>query len=187
MRKELKEIVEESIYRYGKPHSFLQKLRVKYIQPNTNCIYLCYLMWDSYSRGGVNRFFSKLLYLRIWRKYGCCIFPSAKVGREFYIMHPVGIVIGNCVIGDNFSIYQNTTIGVRYQFDDSHGRIPHIGHNVKLCANAIILGDISVCDDSIIGAGAVVLQSIMVPGTYVGTPARRVDKDCKKNPQDSKQ
>lgn len=131
-------------------------------------------MWYLYQKGGIHRYRAKFLHLKIWRKYGCCIFPIAVVGKGFFIVHPVGIVIGKAVIGENFTIYQNCTLGVRRPFDESKGRIPHIGNNVKVCTNAVVLGDISLCDDTIVAAGAVLLKDALEPGVYAGVPARRV-------------
>lgn len=161
----------------GVKPNWLNRIRIKYFQPNTNCVYLARKTWFLHSRGKFCKLYAKFLYLRIYHKYGCCIFPSAKVGKGFYIEHPVGIVIGNCTIGENFTIHQNTTIGVRHRFDDSKGLIPKIGSNVHLCSNAVILGDITITDNVTIGAGAIVLKDITEAGTYVGIPARRVYKN----------
>lgn len=48
-----------------------------------------------------------------------------------------------------------------------------IGNRVSIGSNATIL-PVSVCDDVVIGAGAVVVSDIITPGTYVGNPARRI-------------
>ena len=173
--KEYRSILECEIYKVNKEHlTFINRIRIKYFQPNTNCTYLARKMWFYYSRGKAGKIYAKFLYLRIFRKYGCCIFPSANVESGFYIEHPVGIVIGNCKIGKNFTIHQNTTIGVRHKYDDSKGLIPIIGDNVNLCTNAMILGNVNVCDGCKIGAGAIVLNSLVEPGTYVGSPAYKV-------------
>ena len=52
------------------------------------------------------------------------------------------------------------------------GRRPRIGNNVKVCAGAIVLGDIEIGDNVIIGAGAVVTKSIPANSVVVGNPAR---------------
>jgi acetyltransferase-like isoleucine patch superfamily enzyme len=48
-----------------------------------------------------------------------------------------------------------------------------IGNRVSIGSNATIM-PVSICDDSVIGAGAVVTKSIEVPGVYAGNPARRI-------------
>jgi acetyltransferase-like isoleucine patch superfamily enzyme len=47
-----------------------------------------------------------------------------------------------------------------------------IGARVSIGSNATIL-PVSICDDTVIGAGAVVTRDITVPGVYAGNPARR--------------
>jgi len=47
----------------------------------------------------------------------------------------------------------------------------HVGNRVAIGSNATIL-PVSICDDTVIGAGAVVTKDISVPGTYAGNPAR---------------
>ncbi|MDJ0686508.1 MAG: acyltransferase [Alphaproteobacteria bacterium] len=49
----------------------------------------------------------------------------------------------------------------------------HIGANVYIGSNAAIL-PVRICDDVVIGAGAVVTNSITEPGVYTGNPARRL-------------
>ncbi len=46
-----------------------------------------------------------------------------------------------------------------------------IGNRVSIGSNATIL-PVSICDDAVIGAGAVVTKNITMPGTYAGNPAR---------------
>lgn len=105
-RREYKETLKFELYR-GNRYSLITRLRIKYFSPNTNCMYMARKMWFLYSTGGVYRYLSKLIYLRIIRKYGCVIYPNASVGKGLYIAHQVGIVIGKSVIGENFTIYQN--------------------------------------------------------------------------------
>lgn len=168
-RKEYKETLHYELYGDDSP-SVIKALRIKYFQPNTNCIFLARKMWYLFDRGGVHKYRAKLMYLKILHKYGCVIFPSAKIERGFHITHPVGIVIGNCEIGRNFMIYQNCTIGSRVAGEG----FPKVGNNVELCANSLILGKIDVCDNCTIGASTLVIKSLDEPGVYVGLPAKRV-------------
>lgn len=52
-------------------------------------------------------------------------------------------------------------------------RSTRIGNRVSIGSNATIL-PVEICDDVVIGAGAVVTRSITTPGTYVGNPARLI-------------
>ena len=113
--KEYKEILNYELQRATQrgSFSFFQRIRYKYFTPNTNCIFLARRMWYLFSLGGIKRILSRFIYRKIFKKYGCCIYPNAKVGRGFCIAHPVGIVLGKCEVGENFVIFQNATIGVK--------------------------------------------------------------------------
>ena len=53
-----------------------------------------------------------------------------------------------------------------------------IGSNVSIGSNATIL-PVAICDNVVIGAGAVVTKDITVPGTYAGSPARPIAQKTK--------
>ena len=52
-------------------------------------------------------------------------------------------------------------------------RAPRVGSRVSIGSNATIL-PVQICDDVVIGAGAVVTRSITQSGIYAGNPARRL-------------
>jgi acetyltransferase-like isoleucine patch superfamily enzyme len=52
-------------------------------------------------------------------------------------------------------------------------RSTHIGNKVSIGSNATIL-PVSICDGTVIGAGAVVTRDIGQPGIYAGNPARKI-------------
>lgn len=112
--------------------------------------------------------------MRIIHKYGCCIYPNIQVGKGFFIAHPIGIVIGNCTIGENFCILQNCTIGVKSDEDNETQSYPQIGNNVTISASSLILGPIKICDNVTIGANSLVIHDIVTSGVYVGSPVRQV-------------
>lgn len=88
-----------------------------------------------------------------------------------YFPHPNGIVIGkNCTIGDSCIIYQNVTLGQR------NGKYPIIGNNVVIYPSSIVLGDIIIGDNSIIGAGSIVIRNIPSNSKVAGNPARIIGK-----------
>ncbi len=95
------------------------------------------------------------------------IFYSSFIDEGFKINHGVGSVIGaRCRIGKNFTIHQNCTLG-----DKNDGR-PTIEDNVIMYAGSMILGNITIPKNSIIGANSVVLDEPQQSGILVGTPAR---------------
>ncbi len=97
---------------------------------------------------------------------GIDIHPGATIGRNFFIDHGTGIVIGETtVIGDGVKIYQGVTLGGLStrggQTLRGVKRHPTIEDNVTIYANASILGGNTVIGrDSVIGASAFITQSI---------------------------
>jgi serine acetyltransferase len=87
-----------------------------------------------------------------------------KCPRSTKFPHPVGMVIGVESIGTNCTIYQGTTIGQRVP----SGRYPTLGDHVIIYSSCIILGDISIGDNAIIGAGSIVLKDVPANRTIIG-------------------
>jgi len=104
---------------------------------------------------------------------GIEIHPGATIGKGFFIDHGAGVVIGETtVIGDNVTMYQGVTLGGTGK--EKGKRHPTIGNNVTIGAEAIVLGNIHIGDDSRVGAGALVTKSVCPSCTVVGNPARVV-------------
>ena len=99
---------------------------------------------------------------------GIDIHPGATIGEYFFIDHGTGVVIGETtVIGNNVKIYQGVTLGALSFPKDGCGlllrdtkRHPTIEDKVTIYANASILGDITICHDSVIGANAWIKDSV---------------------------
>ncbi|MCU0652029.1 MAG: serine O-acetyltransferase [Candidatus Omnitrophica bacterium] len=110
---------------------------------------------------------------------GIEIHPGAKIGRSFFIDHGMGVVIGEtAIIGDNVLLYQGVSLGGTSL--EKGKRHPTIGNNVVIGAGAKVLGNITVGDDSYIGANAVVIQDVPPNSTVVGVPGRITKQDGKK-------
>lgn len=110
---------------------------------------------------------------------GIEIHPAAQVGRRIFIDHGMGVVIGETsVIGDDVTIYQGVTLGGTGK---EHGkRHPTIGNGVVIGAGAKVLGNITIGDNSRIGAGSVVMRSVPENSTVVGVPGHIVFRDGKR-------
>ena len=104
---------------------------------------------------------------------GIEIHPAAKIGKNVFIDHGMGVVIGETSeVGDGTTIFQGVTLGGTGK--ESGKRHPTIGRNVVLGVGASVLGGVTVGDGSYIGAGAVVLKDVPPNATAVGVPARMV-------------
>jgi len=104
---------------------------------------------------------------------GVDIHPGAVLGRRLFIDHATGVVIGEtAIVGPDVTIYQGVTLGGTGK---GHGkRHPTICAGVFIGNNANILGDITVGENSRVGAGSVVLSDVPPNSTVVGVPAHIV-------------
>jgi len=101
-------------------------------------------------------------------KTGIDIHPGAKIGKNFFIDHGTGVVIGETtIIGDKVKIYQGTTLGAMSFPKDERGRIvkggkehPTLEDNVTIYAEATILGDIIIGKNSVIGGNVWIKESV---------------------------
>ncbi len=101
---------------------------------------------------------------------GVDIHPGAQLGRRLFIDHATGVVIGETtIVGSDVTIYQGVTLGGTGK---GHGkRHPTVCDGVFIGNNANVLGDITVGENSRVGAGSVVLADVPPNSTVVGVPA----------------
>lgn len=102
---------------------------------------------------------------------GCFVSHMVSVGPEVRvgdnsIINTGAVVEHEVTVGSHCHIAPNTTICGRSV----------IGDNVLVGAGATVLGGVHVCDDVVIGAGATVCANVASSGTYVGCPARRLER-----------
>ena len=116
---------------------------------------------------------------------GIEIHPGAKIGKNLFIDHGMGVVIGETSeIGDNVTIYHAVTLGGSSPSIDSERqrhekRHPTIGNDVVIGSGAQIIGPIKVGNNSRIAANAVVVKDVPENATMVGIPAKAVKLDNK--------
>ena len=91
------------------------------------------------------------------------------IGGGLYIQHGFSTYIAAEAIGENCWINQQVTIGYR-----DNTTAPVIGNNVTITCGAKVLGPITVGDNSIIGANAVVIKDVEAGAVMGGVPARRL-------------
>jgi serine O-acetyltransferase len=101
---------------------------------------------------------------------GVDILPRAEIGGGCIIAHGLGLVIGGrTVIGEDCTLLHGVTLG-EVRFDELD--CPRVGNRVTIGTGARVLGGITVGDDAVIGAGAVVLADVPPGATVAGVPAR---------------
>jgi len=111
---------------------------------------------------------------------GIEIHPKAKIGKNLFIDHGMGVVIGETSeIGDNVTIYHMVTLGgisPSINSDDQRHvkRHPTLKDNVVVGSGAQVLGPIIVGKNAKIGANAVVTKNVPENAIMVGIPAKNV-------------
>ncbi len=121
---------------------------------------------------------NKLAYIMQWigmRKTGNDISSAALIDKNVHFPHPIGIVIGSGVkIGKGVTIHANVIIGGKYK----RGKIryPQIEGGCIVYGNSSLIGNIVLQENTIIGAGTVVLESTIKGKSYAGCPAREIVK-----------
>jgi len=123
------------------------------------------------------RVISHLFFIRLERDYSTYIHKKSRIGSGLKMPHPAGIVIGaGVVIEENVTIYQQVTLGGARKGDYLDGNYPYIKKGTVIFAGAKILGKLTVGENSIIGANAVVTKDVPDNCIAVGIPARILKK-----------
>ena len=111
---------------------------------------------------------------------GIEIHPKAKIGKNFFIDHGMGVVIGETSeIGNNVTIYHNVTLGgiapsINSEDQRNIKRHPTLEDNVVIGSGAQILGPVVIGKNAKIGSNAVVTKDVTENSVMVGIPAKNV-------------
>lgn len=118
-------------------------------------------------------FIARYLCERAKRKTGIEIHPGAVIGKNLFIDHGCGVVIGETtIIGNDVVLYHGVTLG---GVSNTHKkRHPTIGNGVVIGCGAKVLGDITVGEGAKIGANSVVVKNVTPYATVVGIPGKEI-------------
>ena len=111
---------------------------------------------------------------------GIEIHPGAKIGKNLFIDHGMGVVIGETSeIGDNVTIYHMATLGgiapsINSNDQRNIKRHPTIENDVVIGSGAQVLGPVTVGRCAKIGANAVITKDVPEKAVMVGIPAKNV-------------
>jgi serine O-acetyltransferase len=114
---------------------------------------------------------------RLWSQIGRMftgieIHPGATIGKNLFIDHGMGVVIGEtATIGDNCTIYHGVTLGGKGNALGGK-RHPDLANDVMIGSGAQVLGAIHVGEGSRIGANSVVTKDVPARVSVMGIPAR---------------
>ncbi|TYK64778.1 serine O-acetyltransferase [Colwellia echini] len=120
-----------------------------------------------YDSNPLLRFFPKFMFSYYKRVFVSDINYRADIGEAFCIRHVFATTFGeNVVIGRNFTIVHSVTIAGK------NGHFPVIGDNVYLGAGSCVLGGITIGNNVVVGANAVVTKDIPDNAVVVGNPSK---------------
>ena len=111
---------------------------------------------------------------------GIEIHPKAKIGKNLFIDHGMGVVIGETSeIGDNVTIYHMVTLGgiapsINSDNQRNVKRHPTIENEVVIGSGAQVLGPVTIGCCAKIGANAVITKDVPEKAVMVGIPAKNV-------------
>lgn len=117
---------------------------------------------------------------RVWSYVGRLltgieIHPGATIGKNLFIDHGTGVVIGQtAIIGDDCRLYQGVTLGGKGVVVEGR-RHPQLGNRVIVGAGSHVLGSLMIGDDAKIGANSLVTIDVPAGMTAVGSPAHLMD------------
>ena len=116
-----------------------------------------------YRRAGLLRLLSSW-----WLRGKTCLeICTTDIGGGLIIRHGFATIISAQKIGWNCKIYQQVTVGYSHDL-----KAPVIGDNVEICCGAKVIGGITVGDNVLIGANAVVVKDVPPNTVVAGVPAK---------------
>jgi serine acetyltransferase len=125
-------------------------------------------------------FYPYFMLYRFWVEWGWGIELPRKltIGKGLSLYHGQALIVNkSTVIGEYCTLRNSTTIGHKKLADGTFSKCPRIGNHVDIGANVCIIGDITIGDNVIIGAGSVVVRDIPADSIAVGNPARVIQKN----------
>ncbi|HEY3028094.1 MAG TPA: hypothetical protein VGJ55_18245 [Pyrinomonadaceae bacterium] len=98
---------------------------------------------------------------------------NAEIGPGMFVSHPVGIVVGRgTVIGSDVTLFQAVTFGVKSWHPDAIRKFPRVGNKCYFFAGAAVLGDVTIGNNCVVGAHAVLTTDLPDGGLAQGIPAK---------------
>jgi serine O-acetyltransferase len=141
----------------------------------SNLMALAWLLWTKQEFRNLfiyrnrNSFFYRKIIKILYPPMNTLFIEACEIGGGLFIQHGFATMISAKYIGKNCWINQQVTIGYR-----GKNMLPVIGDNVMITCGAKVLGNITVGDNSVVGANAVVISDVEEDSVMVGIPAKRI-------------
>jgi serine O-acetyltransferase len=112
---------------------------------------------------------TRWFYHHLCIKYSIDIPLAVKIGYGLKIVHGMGLVVNsNAIIGNNVMLSHGVTLAIE------KGGSPQIGDRVRISPGVVIVGNVRIGDDCVIGANCVVIKDVPDKSTAVGVPNRNI-------------
>lgn len=109
------------------------------------------------------------------------IVPADKIGAGLVVLHNLGAVIRAKSLGEDVTISQGVTLGSGGDWNDiRQDNIPTVGNRVLIATNALVIGEVTLGDDSVVGAGALITKDVQKGEVVVGNPQRVIKNNLTK-------
>lgn len=137
---------------------------------------LIFKLNNLYHKGGafnkINKFRAWLMCNKLRKNFSCNVYPTVKFGTEVHFVHCMGVTLGRTsVIGDYCRIYSNVVLSAKVVGDvykSKERRHPLIGNHCILGEGCMIMGAVTVGDNCIIGARAMVTKDVPPHSVVIG-------------------
>jgi serine O-acetyltransferase len=152
---------------WGSNRGCVTRMFVPLLSPEFHAVVL-FRIYSALSRCKLTDWLAFILYSLSKIIYRMDIHRHAQIGGGFRIVHLGALVIGGHVrCGSNLTVQSGVTIG---EARPGYG-MPRLGNNIYIGTGAKVLGNITLADNCIVGANAVVIDSFDSSGVIVGIPA----------------
>ncbi len=158
--------------------SFFKCLIAKYLNPSFSVLFsyrIGYYLFHSQNK--LFNFLASRKRMRLIFKKNCDISFLSSIGNRLRLPHPLGVVIGAGVrIGNNVTIYQNVTLGSDGK-DKKEMTYPTIEDNVVIYADSMVIGNVTIGENSVVGAKTLVNVDVPPNSLAVGVPCKVINKN----------